>query len=39
MCRLGHSIVQPVPSLFSFKTALFSVDDLAGISIPMVKVR
>ena len=35
---LGHTIVPPVPSLFTFNIANFSLVDLAGVSVPMAKV-
>lgn len=35
---LGHTIVPPVPSLFTFNIAKFSLVDLAGVSVPSAKV-
>lgn len=36
---LGHNIVPPVPSLFTFRIDPFVLKELAGISIPHVRLR
>lgn len=36
---LGHSIVSPVPSLFTFQVADRRLQDLAGIAVPQVQVQ
>lgn len=37
--RLGHTIVKPVPSLFTFNIKDARLKDLLGISVPMAEVR
>ena len=37
--KLGHSIVEPVPSLFTFKVPAHKINSLMGISVPDVIVR
>lgn len=37
--NLGHTIVPPVPSLFTFNTKDARLRDLAGVSVPMVSLR
>ncbi|KAH7441588.1 hypothetical protein KP509_03G044600 [Ceratopteris richardii] len=37
--ELGHSIVDPCPSLFSFKVADLQLQELAGISFPLVRAE
>lgn len=37
--KLGHSIVKPVPSLFTFNIPDDSITQLMGISVPYAKVR
>jgi predicted Rossmann fold flavoprotein len=36
---LGHTIVPPVPSLFTFNTKDIRLRDLAGVSVPMASLR
>lgn len=36
---LGHSIVEPVPSLFTFNTKDTRLRDLSGLSVPQVSLR
>jgi len=36
--KLGHSIIDPVPSLFTFEIKDQLIDDLAGISFPLVSL-
>lgn len=38
LANLGHTIVKPVPSLFTFNTSDNFIKDLAGISVSMAKV-
>ncbi len=37
--NLGHRIVEPVPSLFTFNTKDVRLRDLAGVSVPKVSVK
>lgn len=37
--KLGHAIVPPVPSLFTFNTPTSPLLSLAGISVPLVRVK
>lgn len=37
--ELGHTIVQPVPSLFTFNTKDIRLRDLAGVSVPMASLQ
>jgi len=37
--ELGHTIVPPVPSLFTFNTKDTKLRDLAGVSVPMASLR
>ncbi|XP_020969064.1 uncharacterized protein LOC107623628 isoform X3 [Arachis ipaensis] len=37
--QLGHSIVDPVPSLFTFKIEDLRLKELSGVTFPKVKVR
>ncbi|KAL3810626.1 hypothetical protein ACJIZ3_000676 [Penstemon smallii] len=37
--QLGHSIVKPVPSLFTFKIDDFKLAELSGITFPKVKAK
>ncbi|MED6192061.1 hypothetical protein PIB30_006560 [Stylosanthes scabra] len=37
--QLGHSIVDPVPSLFTFKIEDLNLKELSGVTFPKVKVR
>ncbi|KAF8655917.1 hypothetical protein HU200_060871 [Digitaria exilis] len=37
--QLGHSIISPVPSLFTFKVTDKRLADLAGVSFPVVKAK
>ncbi|KAI4351583.1 hypothetical protein L6164_005930 [Bauhinia variegata] len=37
--QLGHSIVDPVPSLFTFKIEDLHLTELSGVSFPKVKVK
>jgi len=37
--QLGHSIISPVPSLFTFKVADKRLADLAGVTFPVVKAK
>lgn len=37
--QLGHSIIAPVPSLFTFKIADKRLADLAGVTFPIVKAK
>ena len=37
--KMGHSIVPPVPSLFTFNLKDKAITDLAGVSVPEVAVR
>ncbi|CAN6344110.1 unnamed protein product [Urochloa humidicola] len=37
--QLGHSIISPVPSLFTFKVADKRLADLAGVAFPVVKAK
>ncbi len=37
--RLGHSIVPPVPSLFTFQISDARIDELAGLSVPNAGLR
>lgn len=37
--QLGHTIVDPVPSLFTFNAPAHSITQLMGISVPLVKVK
>ena len=37
--HMGHTIVPPVPSLFTFQISDHRLHDLAGISLPMVTVK
>ncbi|KAF7802927.1 YtfP isoform A [Senna tora] len=37
--QLGHTIVDPVPSLFTFKIEDLRLTELSGVSFPKVKVR
>jgi predicted Rossmann fold flavoprotein len=37
--ELGHAIVAPVPSLFTFNTKDTRLRDLAGVSVPMASLR
>jgi predicted Rossmann fold flavoprotein len=39
LTRLGHTVVPPVPSLFTFNIQDPRLEGLAGISFPMVKAR
>lgn len=39
LASLGHSIVPPVPSLFTFKVNDRTLNELAGISLPTVSVK
>ena len=36
---LGHSIIPPVPSLFTFKISDPVLDDLAGVAVPQARVK
>lgn len=38
-CGLGHSLVEPVPSLFTFRITNPLLEGLAGVSVPMAEVR
>ncbi|MDP5169745.1 MAG: NAD(P)/FAD-dependent oxidoreductase [Bacteroidia bacterium] len=38
MARLGHEIVPPVPSLFTFKILAPGLSELSGISVPQARV-
>nr|XP_024928933.2 uncharacterized protein YtfP isoform X3 [Ziziphus jujuba var. spinosa] len=37
--QLGHSIVDPVPSLFTFKTDDSQLEELSGVTFPKVKAK
>lgn len=37
--QLGHTIVEPVPSLFTFNTKDIRLRDLAGVAVPQASVR
>ncbi|XP_024027985.1 uncharacterized protein LOC21385659 [Morus notabilis] len=37
--QLGHSVVDPVPSLFTFKTADSQLAELSGVTFPKVKAK
>ncbi|KAL5582393.1 hypothetical protein UlMin_014835 [Ulmus minor] len=37
--KLGHSIVDPVPSLFTFKTEDLQLTELSGVTFPKVKAK
>ncbi|KAJ8544950.1 hypothetical protein K7X08_017533 [Anisodus acutangulus] len=37
--QLGHSIVEPVPSLFTFKIADLKLAELSGVTFPKVKAK
>ncbi|KAK6153035.1 hypothetical protein DH2020_012674 [Rehmannia glutinosa] len=37
--QLGHSIVKPVPSLFTFKIADFQLVELSGVTFPKVRAK
>ncbi|WJX67795.1 hypothetical protein P8452_52232 [Trifolium repens] len=37
--QLGHSIVEPMPSLFTFKIEDLRLRELSGVTFPRVKVR
>lgn len=37
--RLGHKLVKPVPSLFTFNIKDERISDLAGISVPYAKIK
>lgn len=37
--QLGHTIVAPVPSLFTFNAPKHSITQLMGVSVPFVKVK
>ncbi|MEI7473078.1 MAG: NAD(P)/FAD-dependent oxidoreductase [Chitinophagaceae bacterium] len=39
LCKLGHSIETPVPSLFTFNSPNNKIIDLMGVSIPQVKMK
>lgn len=39
LSELGHHIVSPVPSLFTFNTKDTRLRDLAGVSVPMASLR
>lgn len=39
LCRLGHSIQEPVPSLFTFNTPHHPIQELMGLSVTNARVR
>ena len=39
LCQLGHTIIKPVPSLFTFNCPGHSLTGLMGVVVPMVKVK
>lgn len=39
LSQLGHTIVSPVPSLFTFNIESALIKDLAGLSVPLAEVR